>query len=146
MVNRKRERIGLSLAPDVMDILNEHGRSEALAVCPACRRSVIPGIVSGGAKCLECNGTGLFTPTRPTRTEIIEQAILIWDELKKQGLFDLKEDIMSLIRHRWSTQPRKPERVISPPLTHSEIPVVLNSVKPLERPRPAFPKPNKSRK
>lgn len=50
----KRVRIGLTLAPDVADILNKHGRSDDK-----------PG------------------DDRPTRTQIIEEAVRAWAEEKE---------------------------------------------------------------
>lgn len=72
--NRKRGRIGLTLAPDVMDILNENGH---------CTYEYDPAAIADGTlRCKNCDKAlmdGIHNKERPTRTEIIEVAVREWD-------------------------------------------------------------------
>lgn len=91
-VERKRERIGLSLAPDVIDILNQRGRGKETA-CFSCRgtRTKIGGDAHGTAVivCPMCNGSGIQDDKRPTRTEIIEEAVREWRQARLPKAADL---------------------------------------------------------
>lgn len=80
-VERKRERIGLSLASDVADILWKHGRDSKATSCFKCGMRPVDHIGEEGH---------LFaTDPRPTRTEIIEEAVREWRQARLPKATDL---------------------------------------------------------
>lgn len=86
-IEHKRERIGLSLAPDVMDILNKCGQSLML---------------KRGATALQLKEW--CEDKRPTRTEIIEQAVREWRQARLPKVADLP-----------GSDPREDASVFDPP-------------------------------
>lgn len=74
-------RIGLSLDDDVLAILNKYGRDEKRKVCRPCLGTGKDRSYDDSAtapECPACLGTMLVLDPRPTRTQIIEEAVREW--------------------------------------------------------------------